>query len=541
MRVCYSDRDIKEAWTVAKAESMKFFKDDRILIEKFIEKPHHIEFQILAATKDGKTDVAVFPERECSIQRRNQKVIEETPSVLLNQETRIAMADQARKLCEKVGYESAGTVEFLVDEEQNFYFLEMNTRLQVEHPITESVTGVDLVEGMLHVGAGHGLPDYLKPHAEYGKIVPYRGHAIEARIYAEDPVRGFLPSTGPLVKYFEPTTHRVTGNALHSFDPPYVRLDSGVAHGHNVSPYYDPMLSKLIFCGENRLDAIDGMNIALDEYVIEGVQHNAKLVQSVLRQPAFREGATPTNFLPVHYPDGFHGVELNDAEKLEFAAAATVIGTARAEMLNQPPLTNGDTESDDSVIVRVGGQFGSAYRVVVDDHGASATVTALDEQGNDSGKPAVIKLDSELRYDPAKYLATLSLDGSPRTIQVFNGGTNCGEIRMQMYGFNADVLLQSPREYELSRSFMHVPLEVDTTDLVLSPMPGLLISYAVSPGDHVEDGQELCIVESMKMQNMIRSPRAGVIESCKAEVGSSLKVDEVIMTFETNEEEKKAA
>lgn len=226
MRTCYSDQDLKEAWGLAKSEALKFFKDDRLLIEKFIERPHHIEFQVMAApSADGKgTDVVVFPERECSIQRRNQKVIEETPSCLLSHETRLAMAEQVRKLCQAVNYQSAGTCEFLVDENQNFYFLEMNTRLQVEHPVSEAVCGgVDLVKAMLYVGAGWGLPEELKPYTT--GVMPFSGHAIEARIYAEDPLRGFLPSTGSLVKYVEPSMEQ-------NKPEEYIRIDSGVEHGY---------------------------------------------------------------------------------------------------------------------------------------------------------------------------------------------------------------------------------------------------------------------------------------------------------------------
>ena len=533
MRVCYNDTDLREAWTVAKGEALKFFGDDRLLLEKFVERPHHIEFQVMAApnpSNKNETDVVVFPERECSIQRRNQKVIEESPSVLLHQETRLRMADQVRRLCKAVGYQSAGTVEFLVDEEQNFFFLEMNTRLQVEHPITEAITGTDLVEAMLYVGAGRGLPESMKPYAQPGTIVPHHGHAMEARVYAEDPIRGFLPSTGPLTQYIEPTSDTVKLiNNRYPQNPPYVRMDSGVAPGHNVSPYYDPMLCKLVYYGKDRPSTIAGLSRALDEYVIEGVQHNARLVQSVLREPDFQKGATPTSFLPAHYPDGFHGVVLSDAENEEFAAAAAVIGFERQRVLQQPSLTGGSSSDDDTVIVRLGGQFGTAYRVLVSS--PTIKVEPLDADGNPTGVGRVISMDSALQYEPTKYLATVTLDGVTRVIQVLREDVT-GEIKMQMYGADTKILLQSPREYELSRSYMHVPIKADTANMVLSPMPGLLISYAVKPGDTVVDGQELCIVESMKMQNMIRSPRNGTIASCKAAIGASLKVDEIILTYE---------
>jgi propionyl-CoA carboxylase alpha chain len=545
MRVCYNDQDIREAWTVAKAESIKFFKDDRLLIEKFIVDPHHIEFQVMAApNQNGGTDVAVFPERECSIQRRNQKVIEETPSLLLTEETRLKMAEQVRRLCQVVGYQSAGTVEFLVDENQEFYFLEMNTRLQVEHPITEAVTGVDLVEAMLYVGAGKGLPKSLQ--ASTNSIVPYKGHAIEARIYAEDPLRGFLPSTGPLVQYREPTTDRLHAHEIpyigtdHAVpEGPYVRLDSGVAHGHVVSPYYDPMLSKLVYWSTDRSSAVGGLRRALDEYVIEGVQHNARLVQAVLREPAFESGATPTSFLPTHFPDGFHGVQLSELEKEEFAVAAILIFQKRQELKQQTPLSFGSPgESDGGVIVRMGGQFGEAFRVIFSKDSDEAEVERLDEaSGAPIGEAAWIPFKgSKLEYNPEHRLAKVSVFGQTRTIQVLREAAT-GEIRMQMHGADMDILVQSPREYELSRQYMKKPHKANMANMVLSPMPGLLISYAVKPGDVVQVGQELCIVESMKMQNMIRSPRSGTIATCNSSVGASLKVDEIILTFEHEEDD----
>lgn len=534
MRVCHSDDDIREAWTVAKAEAIKFFKDDRLLLEKFIERPHHIEFQVLAAQNGSNTEVVVFPERECSIQRRNQKIIEESPSVLLNDATRLIMAEQVRRLCQTVGYRSAGTVEFLVDENQQFYFLEMNTRLQVEHPITEAITGTDLVEAMLHVGAGMGLPSCLQPYSLPGTIVPHAGHALEARIYAEDPIRNYLPSTGSLTKYVEPTTNAISPNdGIFPRNPPYVRLDSGVVQGQNISPYYDPMLSKLIYYGKDRPAAIAGLKCALDEYVIEGVQHNARLVQSILREQAFREGNTPTSFLESHYPDGFNGVVLSEQEKEEFSIAAAVISLERQKLMQHPPLAGG-TVTDDTLIVRVGGQFGLAHRCYQNRMG-TFTVQSLDENGESASECRTIHLDNELLYEPAKFLATLSMDDKIRTIQVLHEAVT-GEIKMQMYGADADILVQSPREYELSRLYMRKPIETDTTNMVQTPMPGLLISYAVQPGQLVEVGQELCIIESMKMQNMIRSTRRGRIKACLCSIGASLKNNEVILLFGTDDD-----
>jgi len=502
-------------------------------LEKYIERPHHIEFQVLAGANatTGTIETVVFPERECSIQRRNQKVIEESPSCMLHESTRQAMADQVHKLCQAVGYESAGTVEFLVDEEQNFYFLEMNTRLQVEHPITEAICGVDLVKGMLWVGAGWGLPQEYHQVIQTGdmggsRIMPHTGHAVEARIYAEDPVRGFLPSIGPLTPYVEPRTHNPTERGES-----YIRLDSGVAAGAPVTPHYDPMLAKLVSYAPERQAAIDGLTNALDEYVIQGVQHNALLIQSVLRQPSFQAGDTPTSFLPTHYPDGFHGVELTVPEQEEFAVAAAIIAVNRREWLQQPPLAGKTDDASSTAIVRLGGLFGTAFSVLLGE--ASATVAAVVD--GSIATERTIHLDGPQGYEPDRYLANVTLDGKTRDIQVL-GEVTTGEIRMQMCGANLHVLIQSPREFELS-THMQEPIPADTSDSVLSPMPGTLISYAVAEGDTVQEGQELCIVEAMKMQNIVRASRPGKIASCRVEVGSSLQSDEIIIEFEPKVDE----
>lgn len=438
------------------------------------------------------------------------------------------MAAQVRKLCQEVGYHSAGTVEFLVDEEQNFFFLEMNTRLQVEHPVTEAISGIDLVKAMLWVGAGWGLPEELQPYTE--GIVPHKGHAIEARIYAEDPLRGFLPSTGPLVKYSEPTVGDPKSEA-------YVRVDSGVRMGHVVSPHYDPMLSKVVSYAPDRAAAIQGLNNALDEYVIEGVQHNARLVQEVLRHPKFQEGETPTSFLPTHYPDGFVGVQLKPNEEEEYAVAAAMIDALRRDWLDKPPLAGNNTE--DIVMVRMGGMFGPAtYRVNMDLENGTADVVLVDKEGKPAAPERKIDLDPMIDYDPTTFLAKVRLDGMTCRVQVLDEAVT-GEYKLQLHGADREVLIQSEREFELSQ-YMHDPPEVDTSNSVLSPMPGALISFAVAVGDVVQSGQELCIVEAMKMQNIVRAPRDGTIASLEVDVGSSLNADQCIITFEkdSDKEEK---
>lgn len=517
MRTCYDDQEVREAFVMAKSEAKKFFADDRLLIEKYIENPHHIEFQVLCSPPPGgklekpeDLQVVVFPERECSIQRRNQKIIEESPSCLLTQETRLKMVEQVKMLCQRVGYVSAGTVEWLVDEKQNFYFLEMNTRLQVEHPVTEAVTGVDLVKGMLWVGAGRGFPPELQIT---GDLMPHKGHAVEARIYAEDPLRGYLPSTGPLVQYKEPETGTPA-------DESYLRMDSGVIEGHVVSPYYDPMLSKIIAYAPTRLEAINKLADGLDQYVIEGVQHNARLCNAVLRHPSFQAGDTPTSFLPRHIPE-FKGVQLSDKQEEELAVAVALIGLTRESYLQRPPIV----PAFSSVVVRLRGMFGDAFEVSL---GNEKTAKVKKVSGEKAGVEREVKIDS-LKYDPERYQARVSIDGDARTIQVLRESLE-GDLRVQMYGADMICLVQSPREYELSK-YMHEPKIVDTSDFVMSPMPGTLISFAVAEGDHVEIGQELCIVEAMKMQNIVRAPRAGVIGKLNVAVGSSMQADDIIIEY----------
>ena len=408
MRTCYSEKEVRETYPLIKSEAKKFFADDRLLVEKYIENPHHIEFQVLCSPPPGgklespqDLQVVVFHERECSIQRRNQKVVEESPSCLLTHETRLKMVEQVKKLCQKVGYVSAGTVEWLVDENQNFYFLEMNTRLQVEHPITEAVAGVDLVKGMIWVGAGLGFPPELQIE---GDLFPAKGHAIEARIYAEDPLRGYLPSTGPLVTYKEPVA---TGKGEK-----YIRMDSGVVEGHVVSPFYDPMLSKIISYAPTRQEAIDILANALDEYVVEGVKHNMRLVNAVLRHPAFQAGQTPTTFLPTHLPD-FKGVQLTISQEEEMAVAVALIGLTRESYLQRPPVA----PAFSPVVVRLGGMFGSAFEVNLSDEKKASVKKLARDESDSPGKERGVLIDS-LKYDPENYLAHVSLDGVNRCLQV---------------------------------------------------------------------------------------------------------------------------
>jgi propionyl-CoA carboxylase alpha chain len=425
------------------------------------------------------------------------------------------MVEQVKMLCQRVGYVSAGTVEWLVDENQNFYFLEMNTRLQVEHPITEAVAGIDLVKAMLWVGAGWGLPPELQIE---GTLFPAKGHAIEGRIYAEDPLRGYLPSTGPLIPYKEPKSAR-EGES-------YLRLDSGVAEGHVVSPHYDPMLAKIISYAPTRQEAIDVLAEGLDAYVIEGVQHNARLVNAVLRHPSFRAGDTPTSFLPTHIPK-FEGVRLSDGQEEELAVSVALISKTREASLKRPPIGG----ASKPVVVRLGGLFGKAFEVSLGEDG-KATVqrlsTPLEEDGTASMVKREVVVDS-VDYNPKDLLAEVSLDGDNRILQVISEDMD-GDMKIQMYGADLQCLVQSQREYELSKH-MHPPIIEDTSDLVMSPMPGTLISFSVQEGDHVELGQELCIVEAMKMQNIVRAPREGFIGKFRVGEGDAMVTDQIIMEF----------
>lgn len=418
-------------------------------------------------------------------------------------------------LVRNVGYESAGTVEFLVDEEQNFYFLEMNTRLQVEHPVTETVSvgDLDLVKGMLWVGAGWGVPQEYLDILGDNPYYPHHGHSIEARVYAEDPLRGFLPSTGPLVPYQEPVPINTPERIL--------RVDSGVAEGHVVTPHYDPMLSKVVaWSADGRQASLDLMHQAMQDYVIGAgsIQHNGRLVMDVVAHPAFQAGKTPTSFLSTHYPEGFQGVQLPLSEKQELVVCMVVL----------------EKDMRSELVVKLGGIFGEAFKVERLDE-STFKVTTMPEEG-EVPEERIVQLDEQPSYKNSDILATVSLDGGKnKTVQMLSSKAT-GDMYVQMMGADVNILIQSPLEHELS-AHMHPPREVDTSDMVLSPMPGTLINYAVEEGDVVEIGQELVVVEAMKMQNIIRSPRAGTIGTCRVAVGSSLKADEVILDFVVADEE----
>jgi len=608
MRICYTDSDTREGFRLSTAEAKNFFNDERLFIEKYIERPHHIEIQILSGKNkaSGELEVLCFPERECSVQRRNQKILEESPSTLLNTNTRREMVRQCHDLVHATRYESAGTVEFLVDEEQNFYFLEMNTRLQVEHPVTEMITGVDLVELMIRVAAGEGVPRELLVRAEESEsgMVPHVGWAVEGRVYAEDPIRGFLPSTGPLLQYQEPPSSwtPLPTSTDDGHNTVSIRVDSGVSEGSDISVHYDPMISKLIAHGPTRTTAIRGLTQALDRYLIRGVNHNAPFLHSVLRQDEFMKGDTPTDFISRHYPDGFSGVKLSDKEKGGLAAVVVAISGMRREMLGQPPLPMeyededghqgfvsqsllggqedipetemydefGDRLEEDSYddeeeelfesskdemevatqeefdlfltqgnvtnkIVTMGGMFGDdgVYDVALNySTGETMVREVVDGENNEEHPNGTVILKTtveDVNYDPSSPFAEIVVNGEASAIQI-HGESNTDILSIQMHGAAIDTMVMTHSEYQLVKH-MHKPQKVDTSSMLTSPMPGTLISMAVKEGDAVELGQELCNVEAMKMQNVLRSEKKGVIGRVRATVGASLKADEIILEF----------
>eukprot|EP00978_Attheya_sp_CCMP212_P008901 scaffold21000_cov42-Attheya_sp.AAC.2 len=527
MRICFTDAELKDNFVLSQNEARNFFGDDRLLLEQYIQNPHHIEFQVLA---DG-DDVVVFPERECSLQRRNQKILEESPSVLLTNETRQTMARQVKALCQRVGYASAGTVEFMVLRSQEFFFLEMNTRLQVEHPITELVASpagnVDLVEGMISIAAGHGIPPSilnLCPDDSSDQItVPYIGHAMEARVYAEDAQRGFLPSTGPLVKYQEPSLQH---------DGMTIRVDSGVTEGTLISQYYDPMVSKLIVHGNSREEAIHGLKQALDQYVIQGVQCNTSFLSDLLRHPRVVDGDTPTNFIEQEYPNGFQGVQLTSTEKLELAALVAHLHPEKDQ--NAITVT--------PVIVCLGGMFGDAYRVTqTSSDGTIFTVQSLvKSEDEEESPPMSVSMDSLTSKGTA--LVDCVLNGNQKFIQVL-GRSVMGEVAFKMHGANVTALVFRENEYELCRLHMKPPKDTYDSNVLASPMPGTLVKFSVQEGDEVLEGQELCVVEAMKMQNVLHSTRSGIVSKIFVEAGSSVRADQVILKFaqeETGSQEQTA-
>jgi propionyl-CoA carboxylase alpha chain len=500
MRIAWNDAEAAEGFQSSKNEAAASFGDDRIFIEKFVTQPRHIEIQVLA---DKHGNCVYLHERECSIQRRNQKVIEEAPSPFLDEATRKAMGEQACALAKAVGYTSAGTVEFIVDGSRNFYFLEMNTRLQVEHPVTELITGVDLVEQMIRVADGEPLPfkqSDLKIH----------GWAMESRLYAEDPYRNFLPSIGRLTRYRPPVEGKTARGGV-------VRNDTGVYEGGEISMFYDPMIAKLCTWGPTRADAIEEMRLALDTFEVEGIGHNLPFCSAVMDHPRFASGNITTAFIAEEYAGGFTGATL-DASLLRRVAAAAAAMNRVAEIRR----------------TRISGTMDNHTRRVGDDwvvtlQGASFAVTV---KADHEGSTVVFDDGTELRvtsdWTPGQPLARLMVGGEPLVIKTAKVPMG---FRMRLRGADLKVHVQTPRQKALA-GLMLEKAPPDTSKYLLCPMPGLVVKIAVAEGDEVQEGQALATVEAMKMENILKAERKGVVKKIKASAGASLKVDDVIMEFE---------
>ena len=506
MRIAWSDEEAREGFRASKVEAKASFGDDRMFVERFVTRPRHIEIQVLA---DAHGNCVHLGERECSIQRRNQKVVEEAPSPFLDAETRAAMGAQAVALARAVGYESAGTVEFIVDADRDFYFLEMNTRLQVEHPVTELVTGIDLVREMIRVAAG-------EPLGITQDDVTLTGWAIESRVYAEDPHRGFLPSTGRLTRY-RPPEERGAGPLHGRAGGTAVRLDTGVFEGGEISMFYDPMIAKLCTWAPDRGGAIEAMRGALSAFEIEGIAHNLPFLEAVMDHPRFASGEITTAFIEEEYPDGFEGVELAEDVLRRLAAGAAAmhrVAEIRRARISGRLGNHERTVGAEWVVTMPGARF----ELFIEADRDGATVRFADG--------AEHRVASDWR--PGMRLARLTVDGEAMAVRaepIVQG------FRLRHRGADLAVRVRTPRQAELA-ALMPVKAPPDTSRMLLCPMPGVLVSLAVAEGDEVHEGQALATVEAMKMENVLRAERRGRIARVAAAAGDSLAVDEVILEFE---------
>jgi len=513
LRVAYSDKEASEGFASCRNEARNSFGDDRVFIEKFVEEPRHIEIQLLG---DAHGNVLFLNERECSIQRRHQKVIEEAPSPFISDEIRQAMGKQAVALAKAVKYQSAGTVEFVVGKDQSFYFLEMNTRLQVEHPVTECITGIDLVEWMIRVAAGEKLPFTQSD-------IRRDGWAIECRINAEDPFRNFLPSTGRLTRFQAPPVSMFQADTDHLYG---VRVDTGVQEGGEIPMHYDSMIAKLIVHGRDRNDAIAKMRDALNAFVIRGINSNIPFQSALLAHPDFVAGQFNTGFIAEHFGKGFgtDDVSHSDADFL-IALAAFVRRKSReraASLSGQLPgydVKVGQTYT----VISLDAQGHHGYtQVEVDDVGGRST--------------AVIKVnDKNYAIESHSRLNDIAIEGTVNgqyfVAQVERGSLkNPLVLQIQHHGLRIEALVISPRMADLYRLMPFKP-PADMSRFVLSPMPGLLVEVAVSLGQKVQAGERVAVIEAMKMENVLFASQDGVVKSIEASKGDSLSVDQVIVEF----------
>jgi len=486
MRIVTSEDLLAEYMTSAMHEAAQAFGDERVFIEKFIKEPRHIEIQIIA---DNFGNVLHLGERECSIQRRHQKIIEEAPSTLIDETTRNAMGEQSCALARAVNYTSVGTVEFVVDQEKNFYFLEMNTRLQVEHPVTEFITGLDLVEQQIRIAGGEKLSFSQKE-------IKYSGWSIECRLYAEDPERGFMPSTGRLSRYQEPT------------QSDNIRVDAGVFEGTEITVFYDPMISKLISYGKDRPSAIEGMLRALDNYQVQGISHNLTFLSSILGNSRFVSGDLSTLFIEQEYPEGFNAKPSLSALEVLVPISAYVqlqLIKRRARICNPVTLSN--------YMVLTNGKF---YPVSISEIDGSITVTY--------GK-IISVLESSWR--PGSNLFCGKIDNRCVAVQLAVRGTS---IWMSWRGTSTTVTVMSERAAALSRKIPEKE-RADLSKFLLSPMPGLVVSISIKAGEQVRAGQPLAVIDAMKMENVLRAERDAIVSKISVLEGDSVAVDQIIMEF----------
>ncbi|XP_006846727.1 PREDICTED: propionyl-CoA carboxylase alpha chain, mitochondrial [Chrysochloris asiatica] len=515
MRIAWDDEETRDGFRFSSQEAASSFGDDRLLIEKFIDNPRHIEIQILG---DKHGNALWLNERECSIQRRNQKVVEEAPSIFLDPETRRAMGEQAVALAKAVNYSSAGTVEFLLDSKKNFYFLEMNTRLQVEHPVTECITGLDLVQEMIRVAKGYPLR-----HKQAD--IPINGWAVECRVYAEDPYKSFgLPSIGRLSQYQEP---------VHL---PGVRIDSGIQPGSDISIYYDPMISKLITYGSDRTEALKRMEDALDSYVIRGVTHNISLLREVIIHSRFIKGDISTKFLSEVYPDGFKGHKLTEKERHQLLAIASslfVSSQLRAQHFEE------HTSARMPVVRPQVANWELSIKLDNEIH----SVTASNSGPTFSVKPYKLicrnsylvevdgsKLNVTSTWNLASPLLSVSIDDTQRTIQCLSREAG-GNMNIQFLGTVYKMRILSKHAAELNK-FMLEKVAEDTSSVLRSPMPGAVVAVSVKPGDTVVEGQEICVIEAMKMQNSMAAGKTGKVKSVHCKTGDTVGEGDLLVELE---------
>ncbi|XP_019959114.2 propionyl-CoA carboxylase alpha chain, mitochondrial [Paralichthys olivaceus] len=500
MRISWNDEETREGFRFSSQEAASSFGDDRLLIEKYIDNPRHIEIQVLA---DKHGNALWLNERECSIQRRNQKVVEEAPSTFLDPVTRRAMGEQAVQLAKAVAYSSAGTVEFLVDSKKNFFFLEMNTRLQVEHPITECITGLDLVEQMIRVAKGYQLQ-----HKQ--EDIPINGWAIESRVYAEDPYKSFgLPSIGRLSQYQEP------------LNLSNVRVDSGIQEGSDISIYYDPMISKLVTYGATRAEALAKMEDALDNYVIRGVTHNIPLLREIITHPRFISGDISTNFLPEVYPDGFNGHQLevdNRRELLASAAALHITAQLRSQkVLGNLRVSSTPVECNHWELCVELGEGIHAMEVT-----KSGNVYTVEVDGG--------TMEVSGQWNLASPLLPITINGTQRMLQCLSRDAS-GRIVLQYLGTSFQLRVLSKLAAELN-SFMPEKVPEDTSSILRSPMPGTIVAVSVKPGDTVAEGQEICVIEAMKMQNSLTAVKQAKVKSVHCKPGETVGEGDLLVELE---------